>query len=280
MGLTHLMIITALAAGGAAPLDAPATPGRYAAATAVSVATAKSVRVDCPAGTVVFGSGGRVVDGFGGVVLTGIMPDPALRSVTAYAVARPGHKGPWGLVAYAVCLPESGLAPVRVAAIGAGYTVTASCPTATVLYGNGFLLPNADAATYADEVVPDAGLTGVTVHTAGTPPGIGGLVVYGVCAGRMDRYERTHGVSGAGPGSPKEAYAPLPDYILFDHGRWTFGAGGLVEGSATAFLDGLDPATDVAGAWASASRLETTVVGLTGDDYTVTTYAATIGSWY
>lgn len=211
---------------------------------------AKSVTIDCPGGTRVLGMGGWTNAGSGSVMLTGIEPDPAMRSVTASAHELPGFTGRWSVTVTVVCGPEA-LHPERVDSMGLS-AATAVCPTSKILYASGFSLPDPAGMQYVDKVVPNQGMDRVSVHADSTDGSQVAVEAVGVCADDMPRWERTEATSPFNADSPKTVSAPRPD-LHVDSGSWMFGSGALVRAPGHVFIDGLAPAAHQDLAWARAS---------------------------
>lgn len=120
-----LVAALVMATSGVEVVAVPAQAGGISPVWVVQASTHdssphKAATATCPANHPVFAAGARIVDPDGGVVLTGMIPDPALTSVTATGSARTGYSGEWSLVAFAVCdLTTS--PPGRVAATALGW---------------------------------------------------------------------------------------------------------------------------------------------------------------
>jgi hypothetical protein len=263
MGVTHLgrwgavlLTVAATALAGAAvgpvaPAHAGGSPVRVAQPSAHDQSPSKTVTASCPGGTTALAAGARVLGGDGGVVLTGMVPDPALSSVTATAAARTGHLTAWTLVAYAIC--DQTASPVgRVATTVAGSaTATTSCPGQSRLTGTGFRLQGSVDYSYPDEVWFGPGLQQVRVHAAG-PGTPGSVTAFAIClapsAPAGTRVSATSDHDSAWPklvtvGDP----AGGPESV--------YGVGAAVEGGANqVFLTALVPSPDQHLALAEASR--------------------------
>src|SRR4051812_3084427 len=139
-----LALAPASASGPMALLDDPV---QHAVSSPTNTAASKTVVVRCPDGTAVLGAGGAVGRSGDAVILTGVVPDPALATVTVTALARPDQVQPWSLTAVAVCQPPGDRAPRLVAgAAGAAGTATAVCHDGEVVYGLGFRIVGADGS--------------------------------------------------------------------------------------------------------------------------------------
>ena len=140
---------------------------------------AKIVTATCLGGKV-FAPGARVVDGDGGVVLTAMVPNPELTSVTVTATARTGHVGDWSLMAFATC-DTSSRWPVRTAVtVHSASTAEVSCPGDTRLVGTGFRFEGSVDHTYVDKVDFGPGLREMQVHASGAVAPES-LTAFGVC---------------------------------------------------------------------------------------------------
>ena len=199
----------------------------------------------------VFAAGARVVNGNGGVVLTAMVPNPELTSVTVTATARTGHQGNWSLMAFAIC-DRSGTPPVRRAAtVESASTAEVSCPDDTRLVGTGFRFEGSVDQTYVDEVAFGAGLGGVRVHTGGAAPE--SLTAFGVCK-EPTQLTGLPGVrveaSSVHDGTwPKLAVTDDPDPT-----QHMYGIGASVVGSGGFFLSALVPSLNLRLAGAEAAQ--------------------------
>jgi hypothetical protein len=102
----------------------------------------KSILVQCPPGTKVYGAGGSVSGGAGSVVLDDIIPMEDLSGVfvTGYEIG--AFSGDWRVIARAMCgSPVAGLhraEPVSSASnTNAHKSIVAGCPTGSRLIGSG-----------------------------------------------------------------------------------------------------------------------------------------------
>lgn len=234
----------ALGAGLTVAPDGPARAGGFAPVRVEQVSdsddsTTKTVTATCQGARSVFAAGARVVDGDGGVVLTAMVPNPELTSVTVTAKARTGHAGDWSLTAYATC-DTSTSPPTRTAVtINWASTAQVSCPDDTRVVGTGFQFEGSVDHTYVDEVAFGPRLRDVRVHAGGdTAPA--SLTAFAVCK-EPTGPTRPPGVrvdaSSAYDGNwPKAAVTddPGPD-------RHVYAVGARVVGSGEFFLSALVP---------------------------------------
>lgn len=234
-----LLAAGAVATSTAGPAWAGGSPVRAAQPGPHDATPTKLVTVACPqALQSVYAAGVRVVGGDGAVVITAMVPDPALTSVTVTATARAGYTEDWSLVAYAVC-DVSAVPPARVAgtAFGAS-TVTATCPGTSWLTGLGFRIDDPDAGTYLAGAAPDANLRQVRVRTHGTPAAV---TAYGICqpptGSAPVRRDATAPVQPAGTTTVSVA-EPVGQ-------RTIYGVGAAVSGPGTTLLSAIVP--DLAG---------------------------------
>lgn len=284
---TTAVVVTSALAGlmvPARPAYADAVPVRYQATGAYNPVGAKSVAVRCPAGTSVLGTGGEVNGGGGKVVLTGIVPDTALTTVTVSAVARTGQPDGWSITAYAVCRAPGLYEPVRVASSGLLWNASATCPVGKQVTGAGFAILNATGSAFLDRLKPSTGLTHVDVHARGVAIGADNLMAYAICAVPVDQAERTEATADSEGGASTSAVAGQPLYAPGGTSR-TYTVGGEITGGGQVHLDALvpNPALDTARARAVVAPAPpaagTTFVAL-DDAYSVTAFGLCIGSWY
>ena len=214
------MIAAALA--GALLVDPAAyamdAPVRVELTGVSNFATSKTMRAECPGGTVVFGVGGSVNAGGGNVILTGIVPDANLAGVTVTGLAISRQSAVVVFDGRRRLPRPGGKAPVRRSGSGSAGNASMDCIGGKILYGAGFEILNATGAGLVDRVVPRSDLSGVDVHARGIAPAAGDLVAYGVCALPLPRGERTDVPSATtrprrrpgprrSPGSPPTAAA-------------------------------------------------------------------------
>lgn len=275
--------LTVLASGAAAggpvtPAWAGGSPVRVAQPSSHDATQTKLVSVACPGtGQSVYAPGVRVIGGGGAVVITAMVPDPTLTSVTVAATARTGYTGKWSLVAYAVCY-TSVHPPGRVDASAAGAsTVTATCPGTSRLTGLGFRIDDADRGAYLAEAAPDAGLRQVRVRTRGVPDS---LAAYGICR------------PPAGPAGSRlqatAAVAPTGTTVSVaeqSQQRTIYGAGAAVSGPGATLLSAIVP--DLAGNRALAEAVPAGAAGARSavqsddaDEDEVTVYGTFIGTFH
>jgi hypothetical protein len=274
----------------AGPAYAESDPVRVALTGVSNTAPAKTMRAECPNNTVVFGVGGLVNPGGGNVILTGIVPDASLAGVTVSGLANAAQTAPWSLTAVVVCHNPGSRSPVRTLGLGLIWNASTDCYGGRILYGVGFEILNPTATAFVDQVVPRTDLSGADVHARGTDIGLFHLVAYGVCALPLSRGERTQDVSADDATSPKSGTAPKATVVIHDDGSWVFAAGALITGTGNLHIDALTPTDGLDGGYARASRIPLNfphkstakrVAVMAGtDDYSLTTYGDTIGSWY
>jgi hypothetical protein len=117
-------------------------------------------------------------------------PSNDLESSTAVGYEDPnGFSGPWSLVSYAVCAdPPPGLELVRRQTVSSNdeiQTITASCPAGKYLTGLAGGLQSAGGNGVIDDIVPDAGLSKVTVTGIAGEGGVPNpwtVDAYAICA--------------------------------------------------------------------------------------------------
>lgn len=203
----------------------------------------KIVTATCPGARSVFAAGARVVAGDGGVVLTAMVPNQELTSVTVTATARTGHAGDWSLLAFAIC-DTSTSPPVRAAAtVDSASTAEVSCPDDTRLVGTGFRFVGSVDQTYIDEVAFGPGLRKVRVRTGGDAVPAS-LTAFGVCKEPTQptgppgvRVEASSAHDGTWP---KTAVTDDPDPNVH-----VYAIGASVDGSGEFFLSALVPSLNL-----------------------------------
>lgn len=265
------------------PTPAHASPVLDEATSPYDTAVHKSAVVTCPNGKVV-GMGGRTSDSDGSVVLTGVIVDPTLSSVTAIGRARPGFNGPWSVTASVVCGNPAQFDPERVVVVGGQGTATAGCPGSKILYSSGYLIPLPNGTQYVDRVVPSSGLTQLTVHAGTTGIGPVTVAAYAICGTRFPDFVRLEATTDRDSTTPKTATVaagPIPGV------GWVFGAGAIVDSPRPAFINalGFNPGLEGAKVRAAIAKTYPASRFIAGvdedeDDWDTTVYGALIGTWY
>lgn len=199
---THLWrrrVAVALMAFGVAATGTVAVSGSPAQAVAgiVSVSQGsaddstplKTIAVDCPTGSRVYGAGASIQGGFGDVVITGIIPNSSLTRVSVTAIQRVALTTAWRVIARAQCGPAStGLTRVVASATGSPpAAVTPTCPTGTNLFGLGMVINNSvsnstSAATLTRMVPLSTTQARMAAAETRTFAPSWELVGYGICA--------------------------------------------------------------------------------------------------
>jgi hypothetical protein len=183
-----------VAAAGAVTVSAApaqAVPGvdAVSAGSANDTTPLKTIPVDCPTGTRVYGAGGSIQGGFGDVVITGIIPNASLTRVSVTAIQRVAVTTAWRVIARAVCGPASaGLTRVVASATGSPpAAVTPTCPAGTNLFGLGMVIndsvSDSTSAATLTRIVPTS-TTQAVMAAAETRAFAASwtLVGYGICA--------------------------------------------------------------------------------------------------
>jgi hypothetical protein len=149
----------------------------------------KSVTATCPAGKKVVGSGFDTNAGNGQVVIDDVRPDAALSGVTVQGLEiGSDFTNPWGITAYAVCAtPPAGLERVASSSplTSSTKSVTATCPAGKNLIGLGSDINAGVGKVGLDDIIPDAGLTQVTVtgnELESGNPNVWSVTAYAICA--------------------------------------------------------------------------------------------------
>lgn len=155
----------------------------------------KSATATCPGSTRVLGAGADIETepSYHSAILKAVVPDAALRSVTATAVGISGVGVSWSPRAWAVCGPApAGLQRIVATSVPEREEIavaTATCPAAKHLVGTGAEIHDSDFQTGLDDVRPDPDLTRVTVVASfarfdTTFPAIWSASAYAICVNR------------------------------------------------------------------------------------------------
>lgn len=283
MRISRIALASAVVLGGILiPAPAVASPIAHTATSIFSGITSKSVTVHCPAGTSVFGIGGRINGDSGSVVLTAIMPDISMSSVTASGHSRPGYTGRWSITVRAVCMAPGLQQPERVITYGFTGNAWADCPSGKLLHSSGFYLPNPTGVEYVDEVEANPYYGYTRAHAHATDGSQVTVAAVSVCAYSGYLGETTRRRTAFDTESPKSAIAPPAPWPV----NWVFGAGAVIEGGGHVFIDGLGPLENLDGAWSRAVAAKThTPMALfaapePAEPWELETQATNIGSWY
>jgi hypothetical protein len=224
-------------------------PRRFHETSNHNGAVSKGVTVQCPGTLRVLGAGGQTIDdGSGRVVLTGVIPDHTLRSVTVTATARAGYQQPWSVRAYAVC-DDVDRAVRREENIAVhSRQVALDCPDNSLLLGAGFRLTGPAESSYLGGVEFGPDLRQLLVRATG--PGMPtSVTAFGICLGfyphsddPVDTLSGTVALDGTWP--------RVVSVTDTDPDRRLYGVAAAVEGPPTVFINALvpDPATDTASA--------------------------------
>jgi hypothetical protein len=242
----------------------------------------KSAEARCPEGTMVVGSGGYIDGGNGNVVLTGVVPNINLDTVTVYAKGLPFNLSPWAVVALAIC-DDRGSGVQRKMGISFFGSARAECDPGQVLWSTGFNVPWATTTTYVSAVVPAADMSSVTVKGVATPTSA--VIAYAICG-------HTSFSGGTELSSATTRIAPQGQTMLsvapaFNGGR-IFGVG-ISANRSGLFVDGLGMGWVPGESWATgrmswlpgAGGLKTAArAGSASGDHEMTVWGDAIGSWY
>nr|MDT0657173.1 hypothetical protein [Micromonospora sp. DSM 115978] len=248
------MAVALGAAGGlvgppATAVYALGDPRRFEETSHHNGATSKGVTVRCPGTLRVLGAGGLIIDdGTGRVVLTGVVPDDTLESVTVTATARAGYQQPWSVRAYAVCDEVDRPARRVESIVMHSREVTVDCPADSVVLGAGFRLTGWAEFSYLGvvEFGPDLRRLRVQATGPGMPTSV---TAFGVCLLHLppgddpiNDLSETVTLDGTWP--------RVVSVTDTDPDRRLYGVGAAVDGPPTAFINALvpDPDTDTASA--------------------------------
>lgn len=242
--LTLAMVATAL--GAMAPAQADSGTARVPGLVRVSNTSptnsvGKSVTVNCPGGTRVYGSGASINGGGGAVVLDDITPNLALTNVLVTAFEAAPFPNNWSITAYAICGAET-LNLQRIhftsATNSQNKSVVASCPAGLRLYGTGAEIAGAFGQVLIEDVIPNPGLTSVTVNAVENGPFAGNWSVtgYAICANPSRFMARVAATSATNSVATKSATAACP------FGTRVHGVGGQIDnGFGNVHLTDLQP---------------------------------------
>jgi hypothetical protein len=257
--LARLKVGVAVALGAASVFVGPTTPAlaggsphRFDATTGPDAESAKTATAECPPGLFVFGVGARVTGGEGGVVITAIVPDASMGSVTAAATARDWFDGVWSLTAFAVCdVAYAGVGRVSETTYGET-SASATCPGHTRLTGAGFRWDGSVETRGVREVALGPGLLTARVGLGGAT-GPTSLTTYAICRW----YSWQDGPAGAVVNNPGTLDGTWPKMTTVEDttvDMRLYGVGATVTGPADAFLTALVPSVNHDVAVAEATR--------------------------
>jgi len=229
--LTLAMVAAAL--GVMAPAQADSGTARVPGLvrvgnTSPNNSVGKSVTVNCPGATRVYGSGASINGGGGAVVIDRITPNLTLTSVQVTAFEAIPFPGNWSITAYAIC----GAATLNLQRIhftsatnSQNKSVVASCPAGLRLYGTGAELNGALGRVSITGIIPNPGLTAVTVNAVENGPFAGNWSVtgYAICANPSRIMTRAAASSAINSVAVKSASATCP------FGTRVHGVGGQVD---------------------------------------------------
>jgi hypothetical protein len=234
-------------------------------AESVSNSFDKAVSVSCPAGKQVTGAGAEIINGAGQVILTDVVPNGGLTSVTAEALEdQSGYANNWILRAYAICAtPPPGLERVLAESpfTSLNKSVTATCPAGKRLLGaGGEIFAGGNQVVLEDVRV--SSLTGVTAQGVEDQDGTAGnwfARAYAICANPVHLLERVAATSPTDSSRDKSATATCSP------GKRVVGAGSEIGGGGgQVVMDDLRP---------NAALDSVTVTGFEDGD-------GTTGNWF
>jgi hypothetical protein len=183
-----------------------------------------------------------VVNGGSDVVLDGIKP--TANSVTVEAVEdATGHPGQWKVQATAICAnPVPGLERITVQAQNAGSNATqqvqAFCSTGKRVISTGADVLQGDGKVAIEDILPNSGLTNVTVKAAEIGPGTTvpwTVRATAVCAPELPGLALVSAQTGADSGATKSRTIACPS------GKRVIGTGADVISNSPAAVIGADP---------------------------------------
>jgi hypothetical protein len=185
------VLVAGLVTLPAAPAHAVSSIQVVSGSSASNSTSSKTITVDCPVGSFLYGTGGGITGGSGSVSLDAAVPEgsPPFRArVTATELG--AFSGNWSVSAYATCGPFTTNLQVHSTPAGQSTALTkeraVSCPTGQGLYGTGFRVTGGGGGVLVHDVIPGTSISprGVTVR-ATARPGFApnwGLEAFGVCA--------------------------------------------------------------------------------------------------
>jgi hypothetical protein len=155
-----ILIVSGLAT--AAPASA-AVPGLVRVeAVSASNSSNKSVTAECPAGTVVIGTGGGINAGNGDVILTSLAPRYDNEAVVATSYETNSTSANWTVTANAMCAPElPGQIRVDETTVrdSSDKPMVAYCPLGKFVVGMGFDIYPPSGDVLAESMIPVANLS-------------------------------------------------------------------------------------------------------------------------
>jgi hypothetical protein len=185
------LVTTQTVALSAAPAHAVSSISVVSSSSASNSTASKTITVECPLGSFLYGTGGGVTGGTGSVSLDAAVPEgnPPFRArVTATELG--AFSGNWSVSAWATCGPfTNNLQIISTPASPSTATVkerSISCPTGLGLYGTGFRVSGGGGNVLVHDVIPGTSIApkGLTVR-ATARPGFApnwGLEAFGICA--------------------------------------------------------------------------------------------------
>jgi DNA-binding XRE family transcriptional regulator len=230
-------------AGALVATPAQAVPGLVdvTVGSANDSTSPKTVTVNCPAGTRLYGIPAELQGAFGNVTLDDVTPNAALTSATVTAYENGAYASSWRLLGRAICgSPTAGLQRVFVNSASnstSPKTVTAACPAGTRLYGLGGQLTGAVGNVFFDDMTPSSGLTSATMtaYENGAYASNWQLTSYAICANPAATMVRITTSTVSDSNSPKSVTSTCPN------GTDVHGIGGELNGAVgNVVIDGID----------------------------------------
>jgi hypothetical protein len=240
------MVVAGVAATGAVGLagaPAHAVPGLVieSVASVNDGSNPKSVVVNCPAGTRVYGAAAAISGAQGTATLDDLTPNAALTSVVVTAYEN-GEPGDWRLIGRAYCANATANLQ-RVTATTANNStspksISATCPAGLRLFGLGGEVTGGVGNVFFDDLTPNVGLTSATVtaYENGAYASNWSLNAYAVCASPATVMQRLSATTPSDSTSPKHVSIACPD------GTDTHGVGAELTGAVgNAVIDSVGP---------------------------------------
>lgn len=207
--------------------------------SAENSASVKSILVNCPTGTKVYGTGATIQGGFGNVVLDDIIPLEDLSGVFVTAYENGAYSGNWRVIARAMCgSPVPGLHradPVSSATDSlTNKSAIAECPPFTRLIGSGSEVTGGLGSVFIRAMVPDLPDDDVIVSASEDDSSVTGnwsVTAYAICVDELDIAQVPNGETAHNSDSPKQQTAScaipgLPGLLVHSMGFELLGAAG------------------------------------------------------
>jgi hypothetical protein len=228
--LAATAFVVAVALGGAVAAASPAHAvddiDAVSQGSPENSASVKSILVECPGDTKVYGTGATIQGGFGNVVIDDIIPLEDLSGVFVTAYENGAYAGNWRVIARAMCgSPVPGLHRAEPVTSGPdsfqNKSATAECPPFTRLIGSGGELTGAFGNVFLTAMVPDLPEDDVRVSASEDVPYSANwsVTAYAICVDEIDIRQGPDEETVSNSDSPKQrsVSCQLPGLPLLVH---------------------------------------------------------------